>query len=133
MFLSKNKKNNVYPCKPQFYYVKVGFNGGQYYIGMFSNVSLYQKLWLTIIVALDRSEYQVNVFSYISTKTYIVGTHDRMSTHNIIMFLRRNKKILVVKKKKKYLELWLLLIYHILCPTLFTQNIGTLTFLSYLS
>ena len=25
LFLSKNKKNNVYPCKPQFYYIKVGF------------------------------------------------------------------------------------------------------------
>ena len=25
MFLSKNKKNNVYPCKPQFYDIKVGF------------------------------------------------------------------------------------------------------------
>ena len=25
MFLSRNKKNNVYPCKPQFYYIKVGF------------------------------------------------------------------------------------------------------------
>ena len=24
MFLSRNKKNNVYPCKPQFYYTKVG-------------------------------------------------------------------------------------------------------------
>ena len=23
MFLSKNKKNNVYPCKPQFYYIKM--------------------------------------------------------------------------------------------------------------
>ena len=21
MFLSRNKKNNVYPCKPQFYYI----------------------------------------------------------------------------------------------------------------
>ena len=27
MFLSWNKKNNVYPCKPQFYYIKVGFKG----------------------------------------------------------------------------------------------------------
>ena len=27
MFLSRNKKNNVYPCKPQFYYIKVGFQG----------------------------------------------------------------------------------------------------------
>ena len=27
MFLSRNKKINVYPCKPQFYYIKVGFKG----------------------------------------------------------------------------------------------------------
>ena len=27
MFLSRNKKNNVYPCKPQFYYIRVGFKG----------------------------------------------------------------------------------------------------------
>ena len=27
MFLSRNKKNNVYPCKPQFSYIKVGFKG----------------------------------------------------------------------------------------------------------
>ena len=23
--LSRNMKNNVYPCKPQFYFIKVGF------------------------------------------------------------------------------------------------------------
>ena len=27
MFLSRKEKNNVYPCKPQFYYIKVGFKG----------------------------------------------------------------------------------------------------------
>ena len=27
MFLSRIKKNNVYPCKPQFYYIKVGVTG----------------------------------------------------------------------------------------------------------
>ena len=27
MFLNSNKKNNVYPCKPQFYCIKVGFKG----------------------------------------------------------------------------------------------------------
>ena len=27
MFLSRNKKTNVNPCKPQFYYIKVGFKG----------------------------------------------------------------------------------------------------------
>ena len=26
-FFWQNKKNNVYPCKPQFYYIKVGFKG----------------------------------------------------------------------------------------------------------
>ena len=35
MLLSRNKKNNVYPCKPHFYYIKVGFKGVSY-IGMFS-------------------------------------------------------------------------------------------------
>ena len=27
MFLSSCKKNNEYPCKPQFYHIKVGFEG----------------------------------------------------------------------------------------------------------
>ena len=27
MFMSRNKNNNVYPCKPQFNYIKVGFKG----------------------------------------------------------------------------------------------------------
>ena len=38
MFLSRNKKNNVYPCKHQFYYMYIngGFKGGQNNIGMFS-------------------------------------------------------------------------------------------------
>ena len=27
MFWSRNKKNNLYPCKPQFYFIKVGSKG----------------------------------------------------------------------------------------------------------
>ena len=27
LFLSKNKEDKVYPCKPQFYYIKVAFKG----------------------------------------------------------------------------------------------------------
>ena len=27
MFLSRNKENYIYPCKPQFYYIKMGFKG----------------------------------------------------------------------------------------------------------
>ena len=35
MFLSRNKKNNVHPCKPQFYYIKVGFKGVKLYRRVF--------------------------------------------------------------------------------------------------
>ena len=35
MFLSKNKKNNVYPSKPQFYCIKVGFKGSKLYSYVF--------------------------------------------------------------------------------------------------
>ena len=31
MFLIRNKKNNVYPCKPKFNYIKVGFKGVKLY------------------------------------------------------------------------------------------------------
>ena len=27
IFFNRNKNNNVYSCKPQFYYIKVGFKG----------------------------------------------------------------------------------------------------------
>ena len=33
-FLGRNKKNNVYPCKPQFYYIKLGLKG----VNMFRHV-----------------------------------------------------------------------------------------------
>ena len=40
MFLSRNKKNNVYPCKPQFYYIKVGFKGSKLYRHVFVMVKM---------------------------------------------------------------------------------------------
>ena len=36
MFFKQTKKNNMYPCKPQFYYIRVGLRGSKLYIGMFS-------------------------------------------------------------------------------------------------
>ena len=36
--LSRNKKNSVYPCKPQFYYIKVGFKGVKIILACFRNV-----------------------------------------------------------------------------------------------
>ena len=35
LFLSINKKNNVYPCKPQFYCIKVGLRGSKLYRRVF--------------------------------------------------------------------------------------------------
>ena len=43
MFSSKNKKNNIYPCKPQFYYIKVGFMGVKIIQVCFRNV---EHRWL---------------------------------------------------------------------------------------
>ena len=33
--MSRNKKNNVYPCKPQFYYIKMGLRGSKLYRHVF--------------------------------------------------------------------------------------------------
>ena len=38
MFLSGNKKNDVYPCKPQFYNIKVGFKGVSIILARFRDV-----------------------------------------------------------------------------------------------
>ena len=35
MFLSRNKINNIYPCRPQFYYINVGYKGSKLYRHVF--------------------------------------------------------------------------------------------------
>ena len=48
MFLGRNKKKNVYPFKPQFYYIKVGFKGSAKYRHAFMMV-LQSSLFLDVI------------------------------------------------------------------------------------
>ena len=55
MFLSRNKKNNVYPCKPQFYYIKVGFKGVNIIQVCFRDGSHFS-------IGRDKSGYQLNIF-----------------------------------------------------------------------
>ena len=43
MVLSRNKKNNVYPCKLQFYYIKVGFKGVNIIQECFRDGELHKK------------------------------------------------------------------------------------------
>ena len=38
MFLDRNKKNNVYPCKPQFYYIKAGLKRVKIILACFRDV-----------------------------------------------------------------------------------------------
>ena len=42
MYLSRNKKNNVYPCKPQFYFMKWGLRGSKLYRYVFVMVLHFQ-------------------------------------------------------------------------------------------
>ena len=39
MFLGRNMKNEVYPSKPQFYYIKVGFKGVNIITACFRDVA----------------------------------------------------------------------------------------------
>ena len=50
MFLSRNKKNNVYPCKPQFYYIKVRLNGSKWYRHIFVMLIRWRVFWCQILV-----------------------------------------------------------------------------------
>ena len=48
MFLSRNKKHNVYSCKPQFYNIKVGLRESKLYRYVFV---------MTRAIALERTRY----------------------------------------------------------------------------
>ena len=49
MFLSRKKKNNVCPCKPQFYNIKVGFRGSKLYRYVFvMNRLSYTSIYSTV-------------------------------------------------------------------------------------
>ena len=41
MFLNRKMKNNIYPCKPQFYYIKVGFKGVKIIYACFRDESVF--------------------------------------------------------------------------------------------
>ena len=59
MFLNRINKNNVYPCKPQFYYIKVGFKGAKlnrYVFVMYNYIKFWAKLCdLHLMVALSKN------------------------------------------------------------------------------
>ena len=60
LYSSKNKKNNVYPCKPQIYYIKLGFKGGS---------TLYRHVFVMVAAVLLTLHYlSINFFKVRSTQ-----------------------------------------------------------------
>ena len=53
MFLSGNKNNNVYPCKPQFYFIEVGFKGVKIILACFRDVKFYRLSGATFYDCID--------------------------------------------------------------------------------
>ena len=50
MFLRRNKKKNVYPFKPKFYYIKVGFRGSKLYRHVFvMTARLCRFIWVFVL------------------------------------------------------------------------------------
>ena len=64
MFLRRNKKNNVYSCKPQFYYIKMGFKGSKLYRYVFVML----KLLLTSQIAV----YSTQVLKTLASKNILL-------------------------------------------------------------
>ena len=72
MFLNRNKKNNVYPCKPQFYYIKVGSKGSKLYRHVFVMcISLYCILFINYIVLSESAWYSSSVREHIFIELYV--------------------------------------------------------------
>ena len=63
MFLSRKKKNKAYPCKPQFYYIQVGFKGSKLYRHVFvMNSSDFKSLNPGLLVIKDFSMIHTDIF-----------------------------------------------------------------------
>ena len=60
MFLSRNKKNNVYLCKTQFYYIKVGFKGVKIIKACFRDCKLIYHVDPIIFVATNQQQESVS-------------------------------------------------------------------------
>ena len=59
MLFSRNKTNNVYPCKPQLYYIKVGFKGS--------------KLCRPVSVMREKSPFVVKARVSLSIRAIVLG------------------------------------------------------------
>ena len=61
MFLNRNKKNNVYPCKPQFYHIKVGLRG----------LKLYRHVFVIKMNAFERYEHMQKIIKISDVSCFV--------------------------------------------------------------
>ena len=70
--LEPPKKNNVYPCKPQFYYIKAGLRGSKLYSFVFvmQYIVLNALMRRGVIIAPDQEDItKTRLFKYIENLT----------------------------------------------------------------
>ena len=70
MFLSRNKKNNVYPCKPQFYYIK-GLRGSKLYRYVFVTIVSF-FLFVIYCHTLSRASWVETSSCFLCTKQCVL-------------------------------------------------------------
>ena len=98
MFLSRNKKNNVYPCKPEFYYIKVGFKGVKIISACFHD----DNIFICKVIIFGRRHAKVCFRAYADREGPDQSVHPRsgpgLSANRIIGYYRIYKwgaKVLV--------------------------------------
>ena len=92
MFLSRNKKNNVYQCNPQFYCTKVGFKG----------VKLYRHVFVMWAFAV-RTITKTRLFKYIENFT---TQKTESFPIKILVFFIFLLKTYTERKKKRRVEIF---------------------------
>ena len=106
MFLSRNKKNNVYPCKPQFYWIKVCVcvcvcvcvferGGGQNYIGVFSWCVGCLNGFVTGTESVNAVLESVCNQANISSPAKLAYRFDRLNTYNYTFTVFRGERLAV--------------------------------------
>ena len=87
MFLSRNMKDNVYLCKPQFYYINVGFKGVKIILVCFRDETLIGRYVLRrlIKVYIVCSGLSVLILSIISVSIYFLSNQTPIKVHTSLI------------------------------------------------
>ena len=73
MFKSKNKKNNIYPCIPQFYYIKVGFTRVTFTRTCYPDVAQFSSVTRTIMQMVSVNTRTLNILGKFITFNFYKG------------------------------------------------------------